>query len=80
MRRRSFVQSALTVGLAAAAPALRAQRTYPNKPITLVVPFASGGGGDPCPLLAKGCRAHQQTDRRGEPGRRRRQPSARPSC
>ena len=55
MHRRSFVQSALTVGLAAAVPALRAQRTYPNKPITFVVPFAAGGGGDVVArMLAKG--------------------------
>ena len=55
MHRRSFVQSALTVGLAAAMPALRAQRTYPNKPITFIVPFAAGGGGDVVArMLAKG--------------------------
>ena len=55
MHRRSFVQSALTLGLAAAMPALRAQRTYPNKPITFVVPFAAGGGGDVVArMLAKG--------------------------
>ena len=46
MRRRVFVQSALSLGLAASIPALRAQEKYPSKPIKFVVPFAAGGGGD----------------------------------
>lgn len=55
MRRRHFVHSALTLGMAGAAPGLWAQRSYPNKPITLVVPFAAGGGGDiVARLIAKG--------------------------
>ena len=55
MRRRTFVQSAVMMGLAPAASTLRAQRSYPNKPIKFVVPFAAGGGGDVVArLLAKG--------------------------
>ena len=46
MRRRVFVQSAVALGLAAVAPALRAQSAFPSKPIKFVVPFAAGGGGD----------------------------------
>ena len=46
MRRRVFVQSALSLGLATAVAALRAQEKYPAKPIKFVVPFAAGGGGD----------------------------------
>ena len=46
MRRRVFVQSALSLGFAAAIPAPRAQEKYPSKPIKFVVPFAAGGGGD----------------------------------
>ena len=55
MRRRVFVQSALfSIGAAAAVPGW-AQTKYPNKPITFVVPFAAGGGGDVVArLLAKG--------------------------
>jgi tripartite-type tricarboxylate transporter receptor subunit TctC len=46
MRRRLFVQSAVSLGLAAAVSSLRAQERYPAKPIKFVVPFAAGGGGD----------------------------------
>ena len=46
MQRRTFMQSALVGGIAAAAPTLWAQAKYPNKPIKFVVPFAAGGGGD----------------------------------
>ena len=46
MRRRVFVQSAVSLGLAAAMASLRAQEKYPAKPIKFVVPFAAGGGGD----------------------------------
>jgi len=46
MRRRLFVQSALSIAAAGAFPSLRAQEKYPSKPIKFVVPFAAGGGGD----------------------------------
>ena len=46
MRRRAFIQSAVSIGLASVVPSLRAQQAYPSKPIKFVVPFAAGGGGD----------------------------------
>ncbi|HUP98264.1 MAG TPA: tripartite tricarboxylate transporter substrate binding protein [Usitatibacter sp.] len=46
MRRRIFMQSAVSLGLAASFSTLRAQEKYPSKPIKFVVPFAAGGGGD----------------------------------
>jgi tripartite-type tricarboxylate transporter receptor subunit TctC len=46
MRKRTFVRSALTLGLASALAPIRAQAAFPNRPITLVVPFSAGGGGD----------------------------------
>lgn len=55
MHRRKVLHSALTFGMAGAAPNLWAQRAYPNKAITLVVPFAAGGGGDiVARVIAKG--------------------------
>lgn len=46
MRRRAFVQSALSLGMAFAVPGARAQQKFPAKPIKFVVPFSAGGGGD----------------------------------
>jgi len=47
MKRRSLLQGTLALAAAAAlaAPAL-AQGSFPNKPVTLVVPFAAGGSTD----------------------------------
>ena len=42
---RSFILSAV-VGLTALSGATLAQETYPTKPVTLVLPFAAGGGAD----------------------------------
>jgi tripartite-type tricarboxylate transporter receptor subunit TctC len=54
MHKREFLRLAATAGLAIATPALRAQGAYPDRPITFVVPFAAGGGGDlTARLLAK---------------------------
>lgn len=46
MRRRAFVQSSLSLGLAALVHGVAAQQKYPAKTIKFVVPFAAGGGGD----------------------------------
>ena len=46
LRRRTFLQF---VGAAVAAPAfshMATAQTYPTRPITMVVPFAAGGGAD----------------------------------
>ncbi len=54
MQRREFTRGGIAVALAASAPQLWAQ-AFPAKPITFVVPFAAGGGGDVVArMLAKG--------------------------
>ena len=44
--RRQFLQSAAAAGAALAAPWAAAQGTWPARPITVIVPFPSGGGTD----------------------------------
>ena len=47
LRRRTLLGLAATVALAASAPApASAESDYPNRPITLIVPFPAGGQGD----------------------------------
>jgi tripartite-type tricarboxylate transporter receptor subunit TctC len=44
MRRRDFIK--VIVGMVAARPIAARAQTYPSRPITMVVPFAAGGGFD----------------------------------
>src|SRR6266853_2379519 len=46
-----------TLALAAAAPA-QAQEAWPQRPVTIIVPFAAGGSAD---LLARILQQHMQT-------------------
>jgi tripartite-type tricarboxylate transporter receptor subunit TctC len=46
MPTRRWCVPLLTFGLAAAATPGWAQGDYPSRPITLVVPYAAGGGND----------------------------------
>jgi tripartite-type tricarboxylate transporter receptor subunit TctC len=45
-RRRLLALAALTPGAALAPAALRAQPRFPSRPVTIVVPYAAGGGAD----------------------------------
>ena len=61
MHRRAITQCAIAGAVAAVARLAGAQAAFPGKTITLVVPFAAGGGGDVVGrLLARGF-----TDRTG---------------
>jgi tripartite-type tricarboxylate transporter receptor subunit TctC len=54
MHRRTLLHGALAAGIGAHSIRGLAQGGYPSRPITLVVPFAAGGGGDVVArLLAK---------------------------
>lgn len=46
MHRRSFLRTGLSAGLVCVSARAGAQSDFPNRPITFVVPFAPGGGGD----------------------------------
>lgn len=46
MQRRTLLAGAAAAGLAMASGGSRAQSTWPNKPVILVVPFPAGGGTD----------------------------------
>ena len=47
LNRRSFVQSlAAALTATAAMPPLRAEDAYPSRPISLILPYAAGGGTD----------------------------------
>jgi tripartite-type tricarboxylate transporter receptor subunit TctC len=56
MKRRDLVRSGLAAtALAGVTTLVRAQGAFPNRPISFVVPFAAGGGGDVIArLVAKG--------------------------
>jgi tripartite-type tricarboxylate transporter receptor subunit TctC len=46
MRRRNFLQVGLAAGVGLPSLAALADSGFPDRPITFVVPFAAGGGGD----------------------------------
>lgn len=46
MNRRSFSLTAVVAASVLAAPGLALAQAYPSKPITVIVPFAPGGGSD----------------------------------
>lgn len=46
MRHSTFLIATLSIAANAYMPSLYAQETYPNKAITIVVPFAAGSGAD----------------------------------
>lgn len=46
MKRRIFSRTAIAISLALALPTLALAQAYPAKPITIIVPFAAGGGSD----------------------------------
>lgn len=46
MQRRTLLAGAAAAGLAMASGGSRAQSAWPNKPVSLVVPFPAGGGTD----------------------------------
>ena len=46
MRRRGFVGTTLAFCSVLAQPGVRAQSSYPNKPIRIIAPVAPGGGVD----------------------------------
>src|ERR1700739_1841764 len=51
--------SAFLVGLVCASAGARAQEKWPQRPITIVVPFQAGGSAD---LVARILQAHMQAD------------------